>query len=163
MKKKIILSATVILLAALTAAVVFFMPKKTGNGGDPSFETLVIETRSGAKHSFEIEVADTPQKQAIGLMYRKQMDADHGMLFLMSREPKETAFWMKNTYIPLDMLFIGADGRIEHIRENTVPLDLTPVPSGVPVTAVLELNGGRTAALGIAEGDRVIHYYFQNK
>ena len=96
----------------------------------------------------------------IGLMYRKTMPEDNGMLFLLSAEPKETAFWMKNTLIPLDMLFIARDCTIVNIHAGAEPLSLTPIPSGQPVTAVIELNGGRAQALGIKAGDKVIAPYF---
>jgi len=119
-------------------------------------DTLTIETAAGAKHSFNIELAVTPEQMAQGLMFRKQMAADAGMLFVYPA-PSPTAFWMKNTYIPLDMLFIAADGHILNIAERTIPLTETPVPSAGPVKDVLELNGGTSQRLGIKPGDRVRH------
>src|SRR5258708_4947570 len=117
-------------------------------------DTLVVETASGARHSFNIELAVTPDQMAQGLMYRRQMAADAGMLFIYPA-PQPTAFWMKNTLIPLDMLFIAADGHILNIAERTIPLTETPIPSAGPIKAVLELNGGTSARLGIKPGDRV--------
>lgn len=122
-------------------------------------EHLVIKGRDGKQHSFNIEVAATPVDLEIGLMYRKNLALGSGMLFEMGKE-QVTKFWMKNTLIPLDMLFIGADGEIKTIHENAEPLSLTSVSSEVPVTAVLELQGGRVHALGIHKGDTVVHGYF---
>ena len=108
----------------------------------------------GQAHKFVVEVARTPQEQAQGLMHRQSLAPDRGMIFPYD-PPRATAFWMKNTLIPLDMVFIGADRRIVRIAENTVPLSLDPVPSIEPVSAVLELAGGRSAELGLKTGDRV--------
>lgn len=123
-------------------------------------EQMTIQTSSGEKHIFEIEIARTPAEQAYGLMNRKSMAADHGMLFLFQVED-ERAFWMRNTLIPLDMVFIKADGTIHSIHENAIPHDLTPVKSNGAVLAVLELNGGQTAALGIKPGNKVFYRAFQ--
>ena len=125
-----------------------------------ALEKMGIKTVKGKRHEFEIEVARTPAEQAYGLMYRKEMDPDHGMLFLFPSED-ERSFWMKNTLIPLDMIFIKADGTIHAIHESAVPNDLTPILSNGPVIAVLELNGGRAADLGIKAGDRVFYKAFQ--
>jgi uncharacterized protein len=114
---------------------------------------LTITSAQGKKHRFTVEVARTPDEQSYGLMNRQSMAPDHGMIF--PYEPAQAvAFWMKNTLIPLDMVFISPGGRILRI-ETAVPLSLEPVGSGDAVEAVLELNGGRTAELGIATGDRV--------
>ena len=114
---------------------------------------LTIRTASGA-HRFTVEVAHTPEEQANGLMHRQSLAGDRGMLFPYE-PPQDVSFWMKNTLIPLDMLFIRPDGTIARIAANTVPLSLEPVPSLEPVSAVLEIAGGRSAELGIREGDRV--------
>ena len=106
-----------------------------------------------AIHRFEVEVARTPQEQQDGLMFRKSLGGDQGMIFPYD-PPQDVAFWMKNTLIPLDMLFIRADGTIARIT-TAKALDETPVPGGEPVAAVLELRAGRAAELGIREGDRV--------
>ena len=114
---------------------------------------LVIRTAK-EKHAFSVEVARTPEQQAQGLMFRKTLSADGGMLFPMD-PPRTASFWMKNTLIPLDMLFIRTDGTIAFIGANAVPYSREPVSAGVPVAAVLELRGGRAAELGISEGDVV--------
>ena len=114
---------------------------------------LTIESASGT-HRFTVEVARSPEEQANGLMHRQSLAPDRGMLFPYA-PPQPVAFWMKNTLIPLDMIFIRADGTIARIAANTVPMSLDPVPSLEPVAAVLELAGGRAAELGIREGDRV--------
>jgi hypothetical protein len=114
---------------------------------------LIIRSASGT-HRFTVEVARTPEEQANGLMHRQSLAPDRGMLFPYE-PPQSAAFWMKNTLIPLDMIFIRADGTIARIAANTVPLSLDPVPSLEPVAAVLEIAGGRAAELGIEEGDRV--------
>jgi len=114
---------------------------------------LVIRTATGTRN-FRVEVARTEAEQEKGLMYRSSLPEDGGMLFPYSQaEPR--SFWMKNTIISLDIIFIRADGSIARIAEETVPQFLDPVTSGEPAIAVLEIAGGRAAALGIAEGDHV--------
>lgn len=105
-------------------------------------------------HKFRVEVARTAAEQERGLMFRESLPVDGGMIFPMS-PPRMASFWMKNTVIPLDMIFIRADGTIARIAADTVPYSLQPVDSGEPVAAVLELAGGKAAALGIAENDVV--------
>ncbi len=118
----------------------------------------VLEVRSGERnHRFAIEIADEPNERSRGLMFREEMDADAGMLFIYPAE-RIASFWMKNTYIPLDMLFIANDGRILQIEPHVQPLTLESVRSTAPVRAVLELNGGRAEELGITPGDTVILY-----
>lgn len=128
----------------------------------PVRDILTVEMSEGLKHSFEVEIADTPSEREKGLMFRTEMEDDHGMLFVFEDE-KPRAFWMKNTLIPLDMIFIDEEGRIVHIHEKAVPEDLTPVPSRYPAQYVLELNGGRSAELGLAIGDQFkpLRNYFQ--
>ncbi|MGB8039726.1 MAG: DUF192 domain-containing protein, partial [Pseudolabrys sp.] len=99
-------------------------------------------------------LADNDAERAKGLMYRKTLPEGQGMLFDFHRE-QDVSFWMQNTYIPLDMIFIRGDGRILRIAENTEPLSTRLIPSGGPVRAVLEVIGGTTRKLGIAPGDRV--------
>lgn len=115
---------------------------------------LTIESAAG-RHTFRVELARTPQEQARGLMFRRRLAPDAGMLFV-NRRPEVALMWMKNTLIPLDMLFIDAEGRIVRIAERTVPESEATVSSGVPVVAILELNGGTASRLGIAAGDRVV-------
>lgn len=114
---------------------------------------LTVKTEKGA-HRFQVEVATTPQQQAKGLMFRAAMGADEGMVFV--HEPaRKAAFWMRNTVIPLDIIFIGTDHRVLNIAANAVPYDETPLPSAGLTSGVLELNGGRAAQLGIKAGDKV--------
>ena len=115
---------------------------------------LTIRSASGA-HAFTVEVAGTPEEQTNGLMHRQSLAPDRGMLFPYE-PPQDVAFWMKNTLIPLDMIFIRPDGTIARIAANTMPMSLDPVPSLEPVSAVLEIAGGRAAELAIREGDRVV-------
>lgn len=121
--------------------------------------SLVIVSDTG-RHAFTVELAVTPEQRAQGLMFRRKLAPDAGMLFDMGRHAGRAAMWMKNTYIPLDMLFIEADGKIESIAERAVPHSLETISSRGPVRAVLELNGGTAARLGIEPGDRVEHELF---
>ena len=114
---------------------------------------LTIESAQG-KQPFMVELATTPDQMALGLMFRSDLPADEGMLFIYPSE-QQVSFWMKNTVIPLDMLFIAADGHIRHIAQRTIPLDETPIPSIEEVKAVLEVNGGTVERLGIKTGDVV--------
>ena len=109
---------------------------------------------ANARHAFRVEVARSGEEQAKGLMFRTAMGANEGMIFPM--EPaRQAGFWMKNTVISLDLVFIGPDKRIESIAANAVPYSLSPMSSRGNVSAVLELNAGRAAQLGLAAGDRV--------
>lgn len=121
---------------------------------------LVVETAAGARHPFSVEVADDDRSRAMGLMFRVKLGADEGMLFDF-RPPQRVAMWMKNTFIPLDMLFLADDGRIVHVVARAVPHSLTHVGPSEPVRAVLEINGGTAERLGIATGDRVRHPIFK--
>lgn len=123
-------------------------------------ENLSIEMQSGLRHDFTVEVAKKPIDIQVGLMYRKSMPENHGMLFLLGREPKKTSFWMKNTLIPLDMLFIGKEGKILNIHHNAQPKMLNGIKSEAAIVAVIEINGGKAKELGIKIGDLVIHPYF---
>jgi uncharacterized membrane protein (UPF0127 family) len=114
---------------------------------------LTIQSRSGA-HRFTVEVARTPEQQAQGLMHRQSLAPDRGMLFPYE-PPQNASFWMKNTLIPLDIIFIRADGTIAMIAADTVPMSLDPIASLEPVGAVLEIAGGRAAELGVQAGDKV--------
>jgi uncharacterized membrane protein (UPF0127 family) len=116
---------------------------------------LPLQIRSGRKtHRFTVEVARTDQEQAYGLMNRARLGPDEGMLFPFA-PARPASFWMKNTLIPLDMIFVRADGSIARIAANTIPHSLEPVSVSEPVVAVLEVRGGRSAELGIAAQDRV--------
>lgn len=121
--------------------------------GQVQKEKLTIVTTAGDRHIFKVEIARTPEEIERGLMFRDSMPMDEGMLFLFE-EAREAMFWMKNTLIPLDMVFIAPDGKIIKIHENALPHSLDHVSSEGAVIAVLEINGGRAAALGIKAGDR---------
>jgi len=105
---------------------------------------------------FAVTVADEPAERAQGLMFVEQMDRFEGMLFVFER-PQVTSFWMRNTLIPLDMIFVGADGVVDSIHVNAVPLDETPIYGGDEIRFVLEINGGLADTLGLSEGDQMQH------
>lgn len=109
--------------------------------------------------AFTVEVADDPRERAQGLMFRETMPTTHGMLFLFEK-PQQVSFWMKNTLIPLDIVFIRPDGIVSRIHENAIPHDTTLIDGGWGVSAVLEVNGGMTGRLGIAEGSALKHPAF---
>jgi uncharacterized membrane protein (UPF0127 family) len=112
-----------------------------------------IET-AGGTHTFQVWIADNDRRRQQGLMFIKDLPADHGMLFLFDR-PQPVSFWMKNTYISLDIVFITSEGLVANIAHRTQPLSLTPIESVAPVTAVLEIAAGTAARIGLAPGDRV--------
>jgi uncharacterized protein len=145
------LLALVILLAITRAAVAEKPPEF-----DRGHLTIVA---SGGRFQFEVELAQTPAERARGLMFRESLADDHGMLFDFGH-PQEVAMWMRNTLIPLDILFIRSDGSISRIARDAHPLSDRVMESGDPVRAVLELRGGLTAERGIEPGDRIIHPLF---
>jgi hypothetical protein len=116
-------------------------------------ETITIDTKAGP-HSFTVEVAADDESRERGLMYRKEMAPDAGMLFDF-HTPQLVSFWMENTILPLDMLFVRRDGTIARIKANATPYSRENIPSGEPIQLVIELNAGRAAALGITEGAKV--------
>jgi uncharacterized membrane protein (UPF0127 family) len=118
-------------------------------------QVIPLTIKAGGKtHRFQVEVAASDEAQTRGLMFRTEMGADEGMIF--PKEPaQQRSFWMRNTVIPLDMIFVGVDHRIVNVIANAEPYTLEPRPSAGPVIAVLELNGGRAAALGIGPGAQV--------
>jgi len=124
-------------------------------------ETLEIVTQTGVR-AFAVEVVANDEERSKGLMFRKELPEGNGMLFDFKVEAP-VSFWMKNTYIPLDMIFIRGDGRIASIAENTEPLSERLVPSSGPVRGVLEVIGGTARKLGIKPGDRVAHRIFSGK
>jgi len=143
--------AVLVLLAVLAATPAFAQPQ--------SFQTftsaaLSIDTAKGPQH-FTVELALTPDQQEQGLMFRPHLAADAGMLFVMA-QPQIMTFWMHNTLIPLDMLFIGAGGKIVDLHERAMPMSDATIVSHAPAIAVLELNGGTVDRLGIKIGD-VVH------
>lgn len=115
--------------------------------------TVIIDTAGGPQR-FEAWVADTTPRQRQGLMFVRDLPRDHGMVFEYDT-PAVLSMWMKNTYIPLDILFVDEKGRIVHIAANTTPLSLATISSGKPAVRVVELRGGETALRGIREGDRL--------
>jgi len=122
-------------------------------------DSLLIETASGQEHSFNVEVAQTNEDKALGLMFRRSLPEGHGMLFPYGPQ-REITMWMKNTYISLDMVFIRADGRIHRIEERAEPLSQRIISSRGAVSAVLEIGGGEARRLGIKPGDEVRHAIF---
>jgi uncharacterized membrane protein (UPF0127 family) len=123
-------------------------------GAQTGLREVPLTIRSKNKvHHFTVEVAATPDQQERGLMFRRSLAGDRGMIFPYD-PPQEVAFWMKNTLIPLDIVYIRSDGTIVRITKAEA-MDLTPLPSGEPVSAVLEIRSGRAAELGINEGDIV--------
>ena len=124
-------------------------------------EKLTLVTGRG-ETTLNIEIAQTLEQKAKGLMFRKQLADDAGMLFPYG-EPQEITMWMKNTFIPLDMVFIRADGEVASIAKNAQPQSLAIISSGVRVRAVLELNAGEADAMGLKPGDRVKHKLFKPK
>lgn len=122
-------------------------------------EPLVIVTQDGRRLNFTVEMAVSPEQQMVGLMFRTEVKPDEGMLFDWG-SPRESSMWMRNTLVPLDMLFIAADGRIHRIAERTVPHSLNPVDSRGPVRATLELQGGTAERLDIRVGARALHRIF---
>lgn len=143
-RRTFLAASLALLLLPLAAAVAF------------ERSVLTIRTAGGERHRFDVELAITPQERAQGLMFRETLAADAGMLFVYEAEQPVT-MWMKNTLLTLDMLFIDRDGTIVSIAARTTPGSLDIIPSGQPVKAVLELNGGASEALGLAPGDRVLH------
>jgi uncharacterized membrane protein (UPF0127 family) len=136
---------------ALAAVSIFLIAAATSCRGQPR---VFIATPGGGEAVFQVEVADTPAKRELGLQYRTELAADRGMIFLFPA-PSVLSFWMKNTPIPLDMIFIGSDRKIVGIVEQTVPfsLDSRSVPAASQF--VLEINGGLAARLGIKPGSAV--------
>jgi uncharacterized membrane protein (UPF0127 family) len=141
--------------AAALASLLIIALGSIGSASAAEEQTLEIVTRNGV-YTFTIEVAVTEEERERGLMFRRQLPEGRGMLFDFKRDLNAT-MWMKNTYIPLDMIFIRADGRIQRIAENTVPESTAIIAAGAPVRAVLEVIGGTAKKLGIRPGDRVAY------
>jgi uncharacterized membrane protein (UPF0127 family) len=146
-------------LAALTAVLVTFCANPAAQAA--SFQPLEIATKSGVR-VFSVELATTEEEKTTGLMYRKELPDGKGMLFDFSPE-QQISMWMKNTYIPLDMIFIRADGRILRIAENTEPLSTKIISSGGLAKGVLEVIAGTAQKYGIQPGDRVAHPLFNKR
>jgi uncharacterized membrane protein (UPF0127 family) len=144
-----------------TALVLFGLLAVAGPVWPAGLQSLEIASKTGV-HVFSVELAENDADRAKGLMFRKELPEGRGMLFDFHRE-QEVSFWMENTYIPLDMIFIRGDGRILRIAENTEPLSTRIIPSNGPVRAVLEVIAGTARKLGIAPGDRVGHPIFKTR
>lgn len=145
-----------VLLSALALSLALPLAACSGSGSEAEHANGIPLTidMAGKTRQFRVEVARTEAEQEQGLMFRTSLPADGGMLFPFEK-PKIASFWMKNTVIPLDMIFIRADGTIDRIAENTIPESLEPVVSGGEVAAVLELAGGTAAKLGLDESAKV--------
>jgi uncharacterized membrane protein (UPF0127 family) len=150
-------AVVLVLAVALTG-----LPRSSFSAELQKFPTseLTIVSATGP-HRFKIEVAETPDQMTQGLMFRTSLAADAGMLFDY-KKPTTATMWMRNTSISLDMLFVDEQGRIIDIHERAVPQSLDIITAAAPVRAVIELNGGTAARLGIAPGDRVVHPVFGN-
>jgi uncharacterized membrane protein (UPF0127 family) len=122
-------------------------------------DDLSIETASGSHH-FVVDVMRTPDELRRGLMFRRDLAADHGMLFDFGT-PQPVSMWMKNTYLPLDMVFVAADGRVVSVKRDAEPMSQAIIPSGGDVLAVLEVNAGTAARIGLKPGDRVTDPLFK--
>ena len=131
-----------------------------GNGEDMYPERLVVTTDDGRQHEFQIDIADTSEKAARGLMFRTEVPSDAGMLFV-SDETRIWTMWMKNTLIPLDMVFFDENNVIVEIKEKATPYSLDLISSSIPVKGVLELNGGTAQRLKLAPG-HVISFPYQD-
>jgi len=141
------------------AAAVFMLVLAAGAAAQAADESMLeIVTKDGV-HVFTIEMARTNEERQKGLMFRKELPEGRGMLFDFKPD-QDVSMWMRNTYIPLDMLFINGDGTIRRIAENTEPLSERTIPSGGPVRGVLEVIGGTAKKLGIKAGDKVAHPLF---
>lgn len=118
-------------------------------------QTLIVETATGV-WPFEVELADDPAERAQGLMFRRSLEPEHGMLFDM-RASRPVGFWMKNTYVSLDMVFISQSGRVHAVAERTLPLSTDVVGTDIPTRFVLELVAGTARRIGLKAGDRIRH------
>ena len=152
---------TVVMLAAAVAGLDPLQPARGAETGGPfEWSELTIVTAQGNRHRFRVEIVATSGDRAQGLQGRQRLEPDAGMLFAYAT-PEPVIMWMKNTFIPLDMIFIGADGRIVNIAPDTEPQSLAFIESAGPVKGVLEVRAGTAARLGIRKGDRVLHRSFE--
>jgi uncharacterized protein len=149
--------AVFVLVFLLLPAVVVAAGGEAPTPQYPARELTIVS--AGGSHRFYVELAETPAQMERGLMFREQLAPNAGMLFDF-KQPTKATMWMKNTLIPLDMLFVDQGGRIVNIHERAVPLSTAIIAAAAPVRAVIELNGGTAAHLGIKPGDRVIFPIF---
>jgi uncharacterized membrane protein (UPF0127 family) len=154
-------SAAIATVLALFALAFVATASLAAKAAEP-LQRLDIASAGGATHMFQIELARKPDELARGLMFRRYMPKDRGMLFDFA-QPRPATMWMENTYLPLDMVFIRADGTIARIEAHAEPLSRRVIGAGEPVLAVLELNGGVCEELGIRPGDRVVHPLFKGR
>ncbi len=163
-KLRIYVAALALVLAACAPAFPQMLrpyePLNPAKAQSLALSPLTIDTAAKTV-KFTVELASTAKEQEIGLMHRSTMAEDHGMLFDF-HEDRRASFWMRNTFIPLDMIFIRANGEIEAIKDNAVPHSESPIGPRAPVRAVLELVGGAALKMGIKPGDRVHHAIFGN-
>lgn len=150
-----------ILMAGLVSAVLAAAMPAMAQAVFPRSQVEIV-TAAGRHHVVSVELATSAEQLAQGLMHRKSMAADAGMLFDFA-QTRPVSMWMKNTLIPLDMLFLGPDGRILGIAERAVPGSVAVIDSPGPVRGVLELNGGTASRLGLVPGDRILHPLFANR
>ena len=155
--------AALLAVAAAGAGAVLWVEQRPANEAATAAdaaqeERLELVTASGI-HVLDVEIAATPEKQALGLMFRTHLPDSKGMLFPHDR-PRDLSMWMRNTYIPLDMVFIRADGTVHRIEARTEPFSERIISSDGPVTAVLEIAGGAAERLGLKPGDKVRHPHF---
>jgi uncharacterized protein len=143
---RVVVQAARLVLFALVAGLLFACSA-------PGQESLVLHTSTG-NYTFQVEIAETDASREKGLMFRTSLAPDAGMLFDFHAEGQR-AFWMQNTLIPLDMIFVAEDGTIKTIHENARPMDTTAIPSQAPVRFVLEIAGGRSAEIGLKTGDKM--------
>ncbi len=148
-------------LVAALALIPFAASAQTTAQPELPKEKLVVVTRDGKRHDFNVEMATTQEQQTVGEMFRPTLPADGGMLFDWGTA-RQSDMWMRNTLAPLDMLFIGPDGTVKHIAENAVPQSLAIISSGGPVRATLEIAAGTAEKLDIRVGDKVLQRVFGN-
>ena len=149
-------------IVVLAGPAAFAGPACVGNPELKPLQPLTVQTAKG-EHRFLVEVADTDRERELGLMCRRSLAADRGMLFDFGHERPDAAFWMRNTLIPLDIIYIRRDGVVRSIVRNARPLDETPRPAGGPILGVLELAGGRAAQIGLQPGDRIVFPIFRGR
>jgi uncharacterized membrane protein (UPF0127 family) len=161
---RLLLAALVLLTAplAISAAPAASAPTCIGNPELKPLRPLTVRTAKG-EFRFLVEVADSDRERELGMMCRRSLAPDRGMLFDFGRERPDAAFWMRNTLIPLDIIYIRRDGVVRSIIRNARPLDETPRPAGGPILGVLELAGGRAAQIGLQPGDRIDFPIFRSR
>lgn len=148
-------------LWALAAILIVAAAIWQGGAHAAEVQSLEIVTKSGVR-MFSVEIAKTEKERETGLMYRRELADGRGMLFDFTPE-QMVSMWMKNTFISLDMIFVGADGRITRIAENTEPQSLAIISSGAPAKGVIEVIAGTARKYGIAQGDQVVHPLFKQR